>query len=1129
MLCNTARQSLRWPVAGFIGMWWSLCMVAPASAQHTAVIHGRIVDSAGTVSAVVVRATSTDGSELGRGISTKEGTFQISVTALPAHLYIDATTTGGQIAHLEIDSASVGKSSAIPIIVRLRRTIALPTVNVRAHFQRRPSVFSFFESEPSSRTESFGVAVTPWIDPMNTGSLSALLQASPELMMNGDGSASALGAPGSSNQLQIGGVRVPGGLVIGNLGGTISVSPWDITVGGAAGATMNLLVPRASRYRESYGIIRTGVSGTPGWLGSRATPGVSIPIQGTGSMSRPIGRLGYRINAFVSSESSPLPRWDGAISEGTRHVLDSLSAVLREPTVQGAARNIQAGILGRLDFVPFDNKRVLALTGGFTRNSQSGGTGQSLVTASAGSKLVEDVALLNLEATRVLGERVLWTSVLNTAYSTTSNQPASLAPTIVGRDTVSGNAFVAGGSSPQPATSIFSAEARSTGTWYSTDNATRYVGQLQLRFEQGHVGNRIEHATFSSSSVDALAAGRAVAFQLTGAGNAATARSLVFSPAASASHELGKRASLLLGIRADGWTTSGVSQSGSMSHVDVSPRVAVLRQIGTRAVSHSAIATLRVGAGRFTDWPSVQQWSDAWRGLEMSQQFCAGSNVPMISLSPGALACSAGATQILSRTVAGNDLRPTASNRADASLSFSEITRGIRGEVGAAISQNSRLPARLSPLTAAGIADQLNGDGGRALLVPAISIGTNGVVPVAPIPFGVSDATELLSGGKSLVTQWRVRLATRDPFAQFKWDATYTLSTGHEQTFGVASPFSAPAYITAPLGAGGRHTLALSFGGWIGDTEVHLAGIARSGLRFTPLADRDLNGDGRANDAVFIPAAQADVWADAVPSNARSCIRAAAGRIAGINSCTGPWSISSILVASIPGVHFGLRNGSSIDLQISNPLGAVFRGGSVAFGRVTPVNQTLLHVTGFDSTSRGFRGNVLPGFGQPLVLQGWADPVRAVVSIRIPLGPSIISQRADEALTSLRSDTSARALQGAATRYFSDLPPLPMIILQSGNTLQLTGDQRRLLQSLAERWNASARDAMLIGSVSNTAVARQRLVRARSKFLDEVSVIAEEIRRVLTPDQVDLLPAAIQGSLNPRFLRFLSERDAASF
>lgn len=479
--------------------------------------------------------------------------------------------------------------------------------------------------------------------------------------------------------------------------------------------------------------------------------------------------------------------------------------------------------------------------------------------------------------------------------------------------------------------------------------------------------------------------------------------------------------------------------------------------------------------------------------------------------------------QTIGRTVAAANLRPTASNRADVSLAFAQLAPNVRGEIGAAFAQTDRIASRLSPLMDAAVADRLSGEDGRALLVPENEIGADGVVPVAAVPNGLADVAQIASDGRTTAEQWRVSLTTKDPFAHVNWRATYVLTTGRERSLAIASPGSAPAFVTGPLSSAGRHTFAFSLSEWIGATTLRFSGIVRSGVRFTPLADRDLNGDGIANDAAYIPQSESAAWASMVPSSVRQCVRDGAGHIAGLNSCTGPWSVSSIFVASVPGARWGLPHGSEIALQVSNPLGLIGQMDGVVFGSIGAVNPVLVHITGFDSLTHRFSGQPLRGFGTPLGLApGVGAPVRVAISVRLPLGPSVVSQRADREIREIRSDTSGPVRVGTAMKLLGDIPPIPYMVLQAGEGIQLTADQRKALQAMGTEWQSTAAKVVIgayadSGRVNDPSAARQRLVRARADFVVYASVITAQIRALLSPDQIDLLPDGMKRALNPRF------------
>jgi len=995
------------------------------------------------------------------------------------------------------------------------------------------------ESEPSERVESINTAVTEWLDPLAMGDIAAVFRSAPDMLVNGDGSSSLLGAPSSANQLQLGGMRVPAALVTGLQGASVTGSPWDITIGGASGATANVELGPPRPNHSSYVVAITGVAGVPNGDGSPGgARGVDMPVQVNLGSSGPVGKFGYNGRAFFRSENVNLAHWPDAVDMTTRNALDSISSVLGTPIVDASSRNTQGGVIGRFDFVPYGGKRILALTSALTRSEQTGGMPGGYFTGSFGSSAVQNVGSLQLESKNVLQQRVLLTSTFGVSVATSDVTRNTIAPTIILTDLSGGNAITTGGASPQSSSRVVTAEARSTSVWYSRDNKTRYVAQLQARGERARLGGTAPHSMFAVSSVDALQLRQAVALTRESGAAPASAGSFVFAPAFGARLDLGSNGSLLLGVRADAWAADRIETSGSLRRIDVSPRFSLYQRLGRRSGNRGPIASLRIGAGRFTNWPEVQQWADAWSGAGTTREVCSGADVPEVSLDVEAAPCvSGGAIQSVGRTVAASDLRPSTSNRVDGSLSFADALPGIMLQLGAAIAQNDNIAVRPSPFIGTPVLARLAGDGGRALLVPESAIGSDGVVGVARIPDDLPGVSLLTPGGSSSAEQWRVRIGSNNAFQRVTWNATYVLTTGHQRLISIALPIPSPGFASGPLSAGGRHSIAFSFGTWIGSANVRIAGLARSGVRFTPLADRDLNGDGVANDAAFIPQTLANTWAAAAAPNVRSCIRESAGRIAGFNSCTGPWSVSSLIYASVPGLMLGLPRGYNVSVQLSNPL-AVFAGGSGwTFGNVMPVNSTLVHITGFNSQSHGFSGEPLSGFGKPSNLAaGISDPMRFAIGIQIPLGPSIISQRTDKVLSLLQHDSTTGSRNGAGMEYLGDIPPMPLMILSSADALQLTASQRKELQALGSRWMAIAsRDVLSAygtgprGDPGGEAAVRSRLVQARAEFFAETVAINTAARNVLTLDQMDLLPDSLKTFLNPRFWKYVSLQDAGDF
>jgi len=117
--------------------------------------------------------------------------------------------------------------------------------------------------------------------------------------------------------------------------------------------------------------------------------------------------------------------------------------------------------------------------------------------------------------------------------------------------------------------------------------------------------------------------------------------------------------------------------------------------------------------------------------------------------------------------------------------------------------------------------------------------------------------------------------------------------------------------------------------------------------------------------------------------------------------------------------------------------------------------------------------------------------------------------------------------------YLSDIPPIPYVVLQASEGIQITADQRKALQALGGRWQSSAARIVIdayadSGRADDAHAAHARLVRARAGFLIEASAITAEIRRLLSADQIDLLPDGVKHLLNPRLWDYIALYDAAT-
>ena len=1003
----------------------------------------------------------------------------------------------------------------------------LPRVQVRAVRRRKPPLSTTGSDDRTTRAEAPAFEL---LDPLGQGRLGALLGASPEFVTGPGGRFSLMGGPGESNQLTLGGVRMPAGMVTGAMSAAIATSPWDVSNGGAAGATTTLTIDRGSRFRASYLLLRTSAAGVPGaGPGNGAPPGVTLPLQLTAVTTGQWRTMRYNMNAFASRETANLRRWEGALTTGTRSILDSIAHLTATPLRRARDVSGQYGVVARLDLPNAEPEqsqtRTSYLTAAVTRTSDVGGTRGLFSTASTGVTAVQDVAALLFDDHRLV--RNTYRVVANASATTTTSRQhrASEAPAIQLSDGDLGAIIVTGGGPPQGATRLSAGDARAQVTWFSADNRRRYLVQLQGRYEDMRVGATPAQSAFVAESPSALARGVALTMTRTEATLARRASSLVAAPAASVGFDLGPRGSMLVGVRADAWAASGVSPTATRRGIDLLPRLSFQQRLGKGARGNVAMATLRGGAGRFVDWPSLQQWGPAWTSAGGDVSQCNGAAVPPVAISLAAPEC-VGADPVITRTgrpIAAASLRPVASTRGDLSLQIHRLTRFLQAELGVAASRYDRIPVLESAWFGRPVEATLSGDGNRATLVAPSRIGSDGVVPFA----GVSRAEPLLaSSGHSTGWQYRVRLSTRDLWVRSQLLANYTYNDGRATSATIAPAFGSPGLVSAPA-TGSRHTIMASLGSWVGMAQVRAMLIARSGTRFTPVADRDLNGDGLANDAAFVPADRATTWAAQLPAPMRHCVLAAAGRIVSPSACSGPWSVSSMLVAGLPGPQLGLPASTEIIFQLSNPTALLSRiagGDRLSFGGAAFIDPRLVRITGYTPATQQFTTALLQGAGRPVGLAGnITEPMRVAISVRIPLGRSSFDRRIDAAVQKLAADTSHAARAEAAGEVIAGLPNIPELFLTQVSHLELTRDQREQLQSLATKWSTitPAAIAGIRPRSGSDADARRRLLAARrDAYLQLVDLVRATIR-ALTPAQIATLEPFELSLLNLRLLRWV--------
>jgi hypothetical protein len=213
--------------------------------------------------------------------------------------------------------------------------------------------------------------------------------------------------------------------------------------------------------------------------------------------------------------------------------------------------------------------------------------------------------------------------------------------------------------------------------------------------------------------------------------------------------------------------------------------------------------------------------------------------------------------------------------------------------------------------------------------------------------------------------------------------ANYTLGTTRDDGAGsfagtpTAGNPNETGWAAAPTDR--RHTLNLVVTHAL-SPAVELATTVRlaSGLPFTPLVNRDINGDGARNDRAWVPDAAGGDAALAtgmtrllarVPGRVRRCLERQPGRIAGRNTCRDPWTSGLDLRASVRPDVRGIQRRITVSIDTRNTLTGLDvllhgRTGARGWGEGQRAEPILLTVTGYDQQAGAFLYEVNEAFGR---------------------------------------------------------------------------------------------------------------------------------------------------------------------
>lgn len=434
------------------------------------------------------------------------------------------------------------------------------------------------------------------------------------------------------------------------------------------------------------------------------------------------------------------------------------------------------------------------------------------------------------------------------------------------------------------------------------------------------------------------------------------------------------------------------------------------------------------------------------------------------------------------------------------SLTRGDLRLTVEGQYTRGIHQPSTVDVNLAD----GPRFTLAEEDGRPVFVPASAIiPETGALPLdaSRRDAGFGQVSERRSDGTVDTRQLTVRLAPHQSnYARFRYELAWTRSFSRARVRGFdgaatggdpgrlswqPNPYQAAhvlqAFASLPLWerqGGGRSTL-------------HVTARAQSGLPFTPRVAGDVNGDGAANDAAFVPdpSAAGPALAEAMRrlldgSAAAECLARQVGRIARPGSCAGPWT-ADLRAELLTSVALPVGRGFSVAVRADNILGGIDRllhgsGGRRGWGDAAPVDPTLLSVRGFDPVADRFLYDVNPRFGSASAARElYRRPFVLQVSASFTLGKSIPHIATDQLAYALRHEagTAEDSLLMLA-QHVRPANPMRHTLTYNAISLLLTSEQSVALESLSDAYDA-AMDSLTADDVEYLARAVGREPSAR--------------------------------------------------
>jgi hypothetical protein len=720
-------------------------------------------------------------------------------------------------------------------------------------------------------------------------------------------------------------------------------------------------------------------------------------------------------------------------------------------------------------------------------------------------------------------------------------------------------------------------------SWFSTNNKHRLKMTTELRRDgSGQVLASNQLGTFSFNSLADLQASKPSAFSRTLGTRSRDVNQVVGAISLGDAWRKTDNVQIQYGVRLDAnkflndpafnpaiESAFGVRNDDLPNKIYVSPRIGFSwtygrapQVAGFEGAFRGPRAVLRGGIGVFQNTPSVNSVGSALdnTGLPsaLQQITCIGAAAPVpdwntYADNPLSIPdqCADGTTGTVFSSSAPNvtlfakDYAASRSVRSNLQWSGpilnNRFSAQIDGTFSLNLNQQSNIDLNFNPVTRF----VLPGEGRPVFVEPTSIVPQTGAVsPIdARHESGFSRVTEVASDLRSHSRQLSLRLSPATFSTRLSWSLSYVYSNVREQFRGFQSTVSNPLNVEWGRSSfDSRHQIVYNVGyNFFDFLRVNWFGQFRSGSPYTPMVASDINGDGYANDRAYIPAASSDPLANGVTSliengspQARECLAKQRGKLAGRNSCQGPWISSASMSFSFNPVKVRMPQRASLSFQISNPLGAAdllmhssekLKG----WGQPTIPDPQLLYVRGFNPQTKQYTYEVNERFGSTNQAFGaFRVPVTLTAMMRFDIGPTRERQLLTQQLDRGRRTAGTKAPEIMLKAMYNNggLPNPLGTILRQQDSLHLTSVQADSLATLNRLytikndaiWAPLAKYFADLPDGYDRDLAYDKYMSARKATIDLLTQLGPNIKGLLTAEQRRKLPTFISSYLEPRYL-----------